>query len=333
MHRIASFFILSGFCFWMGCTYSTTKTNGTIDSESRTKIKNLTDRLIVEIYRGDVHKVTELYSDTLKKKFGNTTAKFVATIKSVLISTKYTFANEYLASNSEIGKTGTIDKKFTGGDYILKFPTKTKETYIALVVPEGKENQVLLTCIYGKFGEDWKLTALWASDYSFYGKNALEYYKQAQEKLAKGNLVEALSDANMSELVLSPAGEYFIYLKNEEIKAFVKSTLNKTKKKLHMPLDVGQIKTVPKIFNLGFVPTKDGICPIVAYVSKVNFSDTIALKDENNQLKEIIRSVLPGVTENKKCVYFRAYSELPEKKKEVNTYTFMVRPMDTLQTH
>jgi hypothetical protein len=61
---------------------------------------------------------------------------------------------------------------------------------------------------------------------------------------------------------------------------------------------------------------------MVAYLSKINLKDTVALKNENEELKKVIVNIFPGIEKGKKYVFFQAYNEIPNGKTPVNHYGF-----------
>ena len=93
------------------------------------------------------------------------------------------------------------------------------------------------------------------------------------------------------------------------------------KEKYKFPMTLEDIDSKPKIFNI-YPETKHGFFPVIQYVSRINLNDTIALKMENEKIKNEIGSIFWGLDKNKKCIYYQAYDEIPDGIKLVHGYNF-----------
>lgn len=323
MHKI-SMLLLFGLILLFGCSVSSENWNDHIDAKSRAKIKVLDDKIIEALHENNPQKLKELFSDELKRNSGNQIDAFVEKIHGSFKTKNYTILDEYLASNPAIGTTGTAMKGISGEyDYKISYPVLTKETYISLLLDNGVGNKHLVTCIFGKYGSDWKLTVLKIGDYSFFGKNAIDFYKQAEENYKRGNLVDAANDIVMINQTATPADDVFHYQNAEAMSAFANKVWAEVNNKFVFPIKVNEIKTSPQILNVTPTPMAEGIYPTVGYLSKIALDDTIALKRENEDLRKVIGDIFPGIEKGKKYIFFKAYNEIPNGKDLTKSYGFV----------
>jgi hypothetical protein len=231
--------------------------------------------------------------------------------------------DEYKSTNQKPGSALILTRN-TGAenDYKLKYTTATADSYVSLLLPETTVTQLMVTCIYGKYGKEWKLETFRVGEYAILGNTAPELFKQAKAEYEKGNLFDAVNYLGLARETATPAEYYFLYVDLEEMKAFAKKLAQEAREKYPMPMPVTLPKSTPQLFNVSAQALDEGIFPLVSYKTAIDLKDTVALKAENDELKKVIGTVLPGVAKGKKYVFFKAYNEIPKGKKPVTTYGF-----------
>lgn len=315
-----------GLTILIGCSDGSGNWNDHIDSKNRQKIKTLNSKIIDALAENNPAKLREVFSDDLEKKSGAEINSFVAMVHEKFKPKDYTILDEYLESNSAIGTTGVAMKGVSGeNDYKISYPILTKETYISLIINNGPAKSELVTCIYGKYDGEWKLTVLKVGDFSYFGKTAIDFYKQAQVNYEKGNLIDATNDIVMIQRTATPADDMFHYQNAETMAAFANKVFAEANTKFVLPKKVEGIKTNPQILNVSPVAMAEGIYPTVGYLSTINLKDTVALKKENDELQKVIGNILPGIDKGKKYVFFKAYNEIPNSKTNVASYGFILK--------
>ena len=318
--------LLIGLIFLSSCSVGTGNWNDHIDAESRAQIKTLNDKMIDALHDNNPQKLREIFSDKLKEKSGADLDAFVSKVHESFESTKYSLLDEYLTNGSAVGTTAIVFKGVSGEyDYKINYEPQTKETYISLVINDGIAHKVLLTCIYGKYGDDWKLNVLKIGDYSYFGKNAVDFYKQAKTNYASGNLIDAADDIAMVQRTAAPAEQLFQYQKEDEMKEFATKVMTEANSKFPLPMKIADVKTNPQVYNISPKVMRDGIFPMVTYISKIDLKDTVALKKENEELKKVIGTIFPGIEKGKKFVFFQAYYEVPNGNTPTEHYGFVLR--------
>ncbi len=320
--------LLLGLTLLIGCSVGSGNWNDHINKTEREKIKVLNSKIIDAIAENNPAKLKEIFSDELEKKAGSEVGKFIETVHEKFKPKDYSILDEYLENSSAIGTTGVIMKSVSGeNDYKISYPVLTKDTYISLLINKGSAKCELVTCIYGKYGSDWKLTVLKIGDYSFFGKTAIDFYRQAKANYEKGNLIDAADDILMIKQTATPADDMFHYQNADTMAAFANKVLAEVNAKFIFPMKVEQLKTTPQILNFSPTPMAEGIFPTVGYFSKINLNDTVALKKENNELKKVIGTIFPGIDKEKKYVFFKAYNEIPNGKTPVESYGFILNTL------
>lgn len=312
----------------LGCSGSvaTGNWNDHIDSESRNQIKVLNDKIVEALNENNSEKLQTVFSDQLKIKTKNELSNFVNIVHSSFESKKYKLLDEYLANDSGIGTTGIALKGTSNeNDYSIHYPITTNETYISLITNNNASNKILLTCMYGKYGNDWKLNVLRIGDYSFFGNTAIDFYKQAKINYEKGNIIDATNDILMMQQTFQPSDNFFQYQKLAEMKEYGQKLLAEANTKFALPKKIEEISSKPQIFSVGPKAMEEGVFPMVTYITSINLKDSLALKIENDGIKKIIVSLFPGIEKGKKYVFFQAYNDIPNGSLKQEHYGFILK--------
>jgi len=312
-----------------GVSISTANCNDHIDAKSRSEIKLLDDKIIAAFNENDPHLLISLYSERLQKDAAGKSEEFINTVHPVITSKNYALLDEYLYKSSAIGNVGTVFKgQSEDNDYSINFNIYSTETYISLLLYKGPINEFLFTVIYGKYADSWKIDVIRVGPYKVLGKDAVDFYKLAENYLAKGDLIDAGINLRLTQQLCLPAEQIFVYFKFPEMKEFGTKLAQEGEAKISFPLKISQISSTPQVFDLEPVVLKEGVFPSIKYLSTIRLEDTTALRKENDQIKGVIGKIFPGIDRDNKYIFFKAYNQMPDGKTPVHTYGFMLKKGD-----
>ena len=306
-------FLFIAFIF-QSCHFSSSKfsIDQSIDTATRQQIKTLNDKLFKDITNKDFAGLRSLMSPGLLNKFVGDSGKFIEQASQIQVDS-YDILNEYSVQASAAGTRVTVlPEKKDDNDYTYTFQSASKNSYVSLLLLNNFGNQYLLTAVYGKYQNEWKLNILKLGQYSFFGKTAPDYYQMAILDYKKNYLVDAVDNISLSDLCLQPSGTLWHYKKEKEIADFRDSVLGKTNAKYKFPLTLENIESKPKIFRIYPQAIKEGFFPMVYYISTINFKDTIALKQENEKVRIKADSIFTGINKDKKFVFYWAFNKMPD---------------------
>ena len=303
-----------------------TNWNDHIDNLSRSQIKLLDDKVIASFYEGNGQRLTSLFSDKLKSIVGNKTDDLIKMIHPFVTTKEYSLLDEYLSKSPTVGGTATVFKGVSGDDdYKVNFDIMAKQTYVSLIIYKTPLKDLLFTCIYGKYDDVWKINILRVGPFKILGKNAVDFYKQSKKNYENGNLIDAWNYISMAKQTAAPAENCFVYFKLPEMETFGNKLDAEMRDKFILPMTIRQIKTLPQIMIEEPVVINEGVFPSVSYLTKIDLKDIKALTAENEEIKKLIRVILPGIDKNKKYVFFKAFNEIPNGKTLVEHYGFMLK--------
>lgn len=290
-----------------------------IDHLTRSEIGNFNEQLFKAIRNKDVKTLKSFMSDKLIEVDGNN-LEVIANDISSAISKEYHVMYEFYVKNTSIGTTNVLPAgNADDNNFIIRYQALNEEMYVSLLLT----GEILVTVIYGKYGNDWKINIIQFGQYSLFNLTAPDYYKQAKASYDQAHLIDAINLMGLSMRCLSPGNKFFEYEKSSEITAFYNTVLDEVKSRYSFPLVLSIVPTQPQIFRVSLEMTSEGFFPIIYYLSNVDLEDTSSLTAENEKIKDVIGQIFPGVDQKKKYVFYRAFNEIPDGIREIKHYGFI----------
>jgi hypothetical protein len=324
MHTKTLFVILIVLIF-QSCNFSTSKfrKDQSIDAATRGEIKKLNDKLFNGITTNNLTELKSLMLPALADKFGSDLDKSIKQIGDLQID-NYSILDEYSNHASAAGIIITLSSgNNDDNDYFFTYGCPSKDSYVSLLLLNNIGNQFLLTAVYGKYPEGWKLNIFKLAQYSCFGKTAPDYFKMAQVSYKKSYLIDAVNDISLSNMLLRPAGDHLQFVNEKEIKDFEDSLMEDVNGRYQLPLTLTAIDSKPKIFRIFPQPIQEGFFPMVCYLTEINLKDTIALRLENKNIRKEVDSIFTGLDKDKRFIFYRAFNEMPAEHKTVNYHGFV----------
>ncbi len=297
--------------------------NEYIPVDIKEQIKKLNSEFFQGLKNRDFSSIKSLMADTLLN-MGIENNGFIKTMSSVINPENYKILDEYHLKNLVIGESTIITSgKANDTDYSINFTPLTKETYISLLLPTGANQDFLVTVVYGKYNNKWKINILLFGQRRLYGKTTPEYYRIALNSYSKSQLFDALYYISLSKLISHPAKSFYIFNIDQEINDFDFKIKKEIKSNYQIPFVVKSIQSHPIIIGFDMKVLKKDFCPIVDYVTTLSIEDTTALKEENSILKDVVKQQFPGIYKGERNVYYKAYNEIPNGTKAINFHSFV----------
>jgi cell division protein FtsB len=302
--------------------------NTEIDSGLRSQIAALNKKLFTSIMAKDINGVKALLSDKLVQKSGTKLDTLVYTSAQSFNAKDYDVLDEYYTKHHVKADPDTLSPKKTGDDnYMVSYKAMNAEMYTSLLVTKGLPVNCLILAVYGKYGNDWKINVLQIGEYSIENKIAPDYYKIAQQQYANGSLVDASNTMIITSQLASPAGEFFKYTKEDTMKIFYSSIINKANNLFQFPVVMSWVDTKPKIFSVSPQYIEEashrGIFPLIKYKTSIKLTDTTALRAENDAIQKHIGDLFKGIDQNKKYILYQAFNEMEGGKVPAKHYGFI----------
>ncbi|MGQ3130493.1 MAG: hypothetical protein ACT6RE_00785 [Flavobacteriales bacterium] len=298
--------------------------NEQIPDKVRKETSAVNDKLFRAVSRNDAEAVKALMSDTLLQKHKDGVAPLIQNASTSFSALTYKVIDAYYQYNTDPAGADTIFSGSLGTyPYAIHFKPVNTETYIALLVPEEDKQEMLITAIYGRYGDKWKLNTIYFGVLSMFGKSAPDYYKTAKTAYEKQYLADAVNNADLALLCLKPGGDLFHFGAEKEIEGFAEKVHAEALKTFAFPQVLENIPGKPVVFRIFPESSEKGFFPMVYYKTNIPLSNTAALEAEYEAVKKEVSRLYKGIDKDKDYVFYRAYNQYPDGNRPVEQYSFI----------
>lgn len=316
---------ISGLLLLMGCSVGGQWSDENIDPKVKAEINEFNNHIIDGLATKNPDKIKSVASEKLLEQ-SKDLETMVMSGNWKIDPTKFQIKNQFYLKKSADGTDSRVFTGLTGDhDYTIHFKAINKEMFISVGYLEDDLQRLALTMIYGKYGDNWKLNILQIGLLDIENKDAIDWYRQAQENFNKGNIVDAALNFTLASQCLKPANQIWQYGLESEINDFGQKVNQEVNKTYTFPITVESIKSKPQLFRVFPQGMNEGFHPSVYYVTTLNINDTTALSKECTELHKQIGQVFKGLDQDKKYIFYRAFEKLPTNNEEVNNYGFLRR--------
>ncbi len=298
--------------------------NEQIPEKVRKEASAVNDKLFRAVSRNDAEAVKSLMSDTLLQKHKDGVAPLIQNASTSFSALTYKVIDAYYQYNTNPSGADTIFSGSLGTHpYAIHFKPVNTETYIALLVPEEANQEMLITAIYGKYGDKWKLNTIYFGVLGMFGKSAPDYYQMARTAYEKQYLADAVNNADLALLCLKPGGDLFHFGAEKEIEDFARKVHAEATKTFDFPQVLENIAGKPVVFRIFPESSEKGFFPMVYYQTNIPLSNTAALEAEYEEVKKEVSRLYKGIDKDKDYVFYQAYNQYPDGNKPVEHYGFI----------
>lgn len=328
-----TFFYLSAFLFFImllpACNTSQKPgiyKGNQIASGTRDKLHKLNDELLAALKINNPEGIELLMSQEM---IDNRHERLVTTeeISIRMKTADYSLMSEYYIVNPPKATSATSiikerDMGINNFDLTFAKATDANEMYVALFTAKKAMQKWLITAIYNKYNYGWKVNKLEVQPYAENGLTAPELMEKAKEQIKNGYWLDGSNTASFAVNCLRPYSNWK-YVKEEDIYHFNFDALEVVKSHYKLPILITSIPTHPRIWRIRIERTPDGSFPNVNVLSKINLLDTVALKKENEAIRQSIGGVMAGIDKDKKYIYYTTYNETKQGVPVTDHYDFV----------
>lgn len=325
MKKLILLTILTAFGL-QSCKVGTTETwkDENIEQSLKNEIQTLDKKVLEAVTTNKPDLIKSIMSDKLLEKSGEDIDQLIEQAGNLIKSTDYSILNQFQAKNSTTGIGNTIVSGVSGlNDYVIHYQALNEEMFISLLIPNSGLDEFIVTNIYGKYPEGWKLNILQFGQYKVNGQTAPELYSQAKSEYEKGYLMDAANNMFLSSRVANPANKFWQYQNEDEMKEFYEKVMTEINSLYKFPMTLEKIETKPQILSIYPQGTADGYFPMIEYLTNLDLKDTIRTKEEYEKVHSQIVKAFNGIEKDKEYIFYKAFSEMPDGKTPVPTYGFV----------
>ena len=304
-----------------------------INSEDRKLIQQKNKLLVTSLKANDWQKTQALFSEqNLEAQEPEQFEAFVKKAGEALESAEFELFDEFQVKTKDSLTEILIEsEKYNDqgiNNYEIYYGSICKESYVSLLVIDGESRDMMLTAIYGKYGNDWKVDQMYVGELRAEGRTAPELYQEAEEAYVKGELYKAFTLLSLSQITSDPGGVVFSYEIEEEMYTFYDDLFTEVANELKLPSTLDIISTSPALTDIQIVHTTDNkYFPLVSYITHLNITDNQAIEKECDELNEKLPEILPGYTWHFDNVLYQAIEDDTAKTNESLQVRILVKPV------
>lgn len=295
-----------------------------IEQSVKNEIQTLDKKVMEAVTTNNPKLIKAIMSDKLLEISGNNIDQLIEQSSNLIKTTDFKILNQFHVKNSTTGIGNTVLSGISGlNDYIIHYQALNKEMFISLLIPQSGLDQFIVTNIYGKYPDGWKLNIIQFGQYKINGQTAPELFTKAQEKLDKGYLVDAANTIFLCSNAAHPAEKFWQYQKEDEMKSLQEKIMTSINAKYSFPLTLKEIDTKPQILTIYPIGMQEGYFPMIEYLTNIDLNDTVKTKSENEKIHNTIGQIFSGIDNDKKYIFYKAFSQMPNGKTPIPTYGFV----------
>jgi hypothetical protein len=195
--------------------------------------------------------------------------------------------------------------------------------FISLLIQKNGLDEFIVTNIYGKYPEGWKLNIIQFGQYKVNGQTAPELYSKAKAEYENGYLIDAANNMFLSSIAANPTNNFWQYQEENEMKKFYEKVITEINSEYKFPMTIETIGSKPQILSIYPQRTVEGYFTMIEYLTSFDLKDTIQTKAEYEKIHSEIVKIFNGIEKDKDYIFYRAFSEMPDGKTPVPTYGFV----------
>jgi hypothetical protein len=292
----------------VGVGKTATYHNQGIDAQIQKDLESFEGVILKAISDKDVELLTKNSTETFIQSAGDL-SNGLAQLNEALKSHNFIQQDKFYFTTDKIGNFQITSLLTEDLPYAITISAFNRENFVSTLKSTTGVIDYLLTFVYTKENEQWKLGGVSIGDYTYGGLTALDYYSKAKQFKEKSYLVPAALYANITNKLLRPAP--FIQYKNEpDIVNFGNDLYEELNEEYKFPYTLKENNGI-ELISLDITYTTEGLLPVIKYKTNLSLDNVAAIEEEANKIKNEVLNLYPGMKESFHKFLFRAFTEYP----------------------
>lgn len=297
--------------------------NNEIDKEILNDIETLDNEVINCIKNNNSDGLVEIFSEDLKKEAGDV-EKLISKVIEPFKEKAFSHVDRYYSQVKKLGNYDFTIATFEDDPFYINITdAKSNDVFVSLIRSDSKVNDCLLSLIYIKEKNVWKLRNLSIGDYSVNNMTAIDFYEDAVSLESKGQKIPATLYMITANKLLRPA-PFLQYKKENDIADYQKKLFENVSKEYVFPQKLSEHSGV-EIYGFDIRILNEGAIPVIKYLTQIDENDGAGTEKEAREINKEVSNLYPGLNENFKILLYEAYYEPPiDSQKTYKCYRTVV---------
>ena len=308
--------ILLASCSTKDNTVQLIQKDDAIPSELKNVISEKDDQLVSAMLSKDTAVLRQLFSERFSKQIGNNLGSILDQLYDMIQGgTSKTIHQYYIVTH--LDSNIVIKDKFNESNaYSLNPELWNEGNFISLINFKTKDQTYLLTNVYGKYGESWKIDLTQFGPLAIGDKYANEIYEESKAYAKNEHVIDAANAMYICSQLMKPSGTFLTYENEGAMMEFYKESYTKVHAQHRFPDTLNQTSGEPIIASIIPKVENNEVIPEIKYLTNVNVSDTSALNAQREIILHEIYGRYKGIEKNNPKLIMMAYPMQPD-----STYT------------
>ncbi len=296
--------------------------NDEINTEIRNSVHILNERIIESIRNNEPSVMYNLFVEEVKDQGIDNIKSLYSQFSPAIEGKTFELYNEYyvVSQNWRPVQFTVLSETVADSEFYMHVNTAGNNTYISLLKSEGDFKDLVLSFIYVKMNNQWRLHVSHLGIFKIAGKTAIEWFEEAKELSGKGYNIPALLRLSIANQFIKPA-PFIQYAKEKDIIDLSNKIRTKINQKHKFPIQLSNVKNTPEVCYVEPQFVQMDLFPMIKYVTKIPLDKVSELQKEVDAITAELESIFPGITKGVSHIVYVAYSEPPtDPKREYQGY-------------
>lgn len=287
-----------------------------IPSEIKNAISEKDDLLVSAMLSKDTLALRQLFSERLNKQVGNNLGSILDQLADMIEGGSSEIIHQYYIV-THLDSNIVIQDKFNEHNaYSLNPELWNEGNFISLINFKTKDQTYLLTNVYGKYGESWKLDLTQFGPLAIGDKYANDFYEDSKTYAANEHVIDAANAMYICSQLMKPSGTYLTYENEDAMMQFYKESYTNVHAQHRFPDTLHHTNGEPIIASIIPKVENNEVIPEIKYLTNADVRDTLALNAQREFILYEIYGRYKGIDKNNPKLIMMAFPMVPD-----STYT------------
>lgn len=292
-----------------------------ISPEIRKEIGLMNEKLLQAFKENDETLIRSMGGDSIKYAHKDSLAVFIEEVNALRLDSTAVRKQFYLRNRK--GRRQKISTGTGEHDFFFHAQQIERDMFISIIDIKDSLTTTSLTFIYGRTGsKSWKVHGMRTGVYKILGRDAITWYRMAEDLYVKGAEVDAYLKHSIALLLINPVAEYAHYHKERDMLDLKTDLLGRIENEYVFPAAATYATGEPEVFNIASRFYNGDLYPVIFVKTSIPLSDTAAISRQCDEIHAGLDRLYNKLNRNEHLLY-DVYNNIPEIEEEGGKVMFV----------
>lgn len=292
-----------------------------IDPGIRKEIGLMNKKLLQAFKNKDEQLIRSLSDDSIRHANKDSLAGFIEEVSMLRLDSTRVRRQFYLRDRK--GRRQKISTGTGEHDFFFHAQQIARDMFISIIDIEDSLSTSSLTIVYGRTGDKpWKVHAVRTGVYKILGRDAITWYREAENFYIKGAEIDAYLKHSIALLLINPVAEYVHYHKERDITDLQTDLSDRLENGYTFPVTAAYATGEPEVFNIANRFYDGGLHPVLYIKTNIPLADTGRISAQCDEVHAGLDRLYNKLNRNENLLY-EVYNTIPEDEDEAPKVVFV----------